>query len=64
MNAEVFVALLLGAVIGVWIYIIGAVAYLVATSYWFAQTWVGKAMNDFWALIRNSVQAVLPPYKR
>lgn len=64
MSDEVILGLLIGAVIGVWIYAIGTATYLIATSNWFASTWIGKATNEAWTLIREAVQTILPPYKR
>ena len=64
MSEEVILGLLIGAVIGVWIYTITFAIYLIATSNWFANTWAGKAMNELWQLIAEAFQAILPPYKR
>ena len=64
MSDALILDLLIGAVIGVWIYAIGTAIYLIATSNWFLSTWIGKAMNELWALIRETIQAILPPYKR
>lgn len=64
MSEEVILGLLIGAVIGVWIYTIGTAIYLIATSNWFENTWVGRAMNEAWQLIVEAIQTILPPYKR
>lgn len=64
MSEEVILGLLIGAVLGVWIYTIGTAIYLIATSNWFLSTWIGKVMNELWTLIRETIQAILPPYKR
>ncbi|WP_413455981.1 hypothetical protein ACLQ8T_05735 [Glutamicibacter sp. FR1] len=64
MSEEVILGLLIGAVIGVWIYTITLAIYLIATSNWFANTWVGRATNEAWQLIVEAIQTILPPYKR
>lgn len=64
MSEEIILGILIGAVIAVWVYAITLASYLITTSNWFPQTWIGKAMNEAWSLIRKSIQAILPPYKR
>ena len=63
-DPKVVADLIIAACIGIWIYTIGTAIYLIATSNWFLSTWIGKAINELWALIRETIQAILPPYKR
>lgn len=64
MSEEIILGILTGAVIAVWVYAITLASYLITTSDWFIRTWIGKAMNEAWNLIRETIQAILPPYKR
>lgn len=63
-SEEVIFGLLIGAVIGVWIYAIGTAIALIITSEWFLNTWAGKAIAEAWELIAKSIRTILPPYKR
>ena len=57
-------SLLIGATFGMWIYVIGTSLYLIATDDWFLNTWLGKAFTKAWSLIRETINTILPPYKR
>lgn len=64
MSDALILDLLIGAVIGLWIYIIGTLVALLITSDWFLNTWFGKAMTEAWDLIAQAIRTILPPYKR
>lgn len=63
-DPQVVADLIIAACIGIWIYTIGLAIFLMTTSNWFLNTWLGRSVDEAWQLIAEAIRTILPPYKR
>ena len=56
--------ILMAALIGLFVYTAATLLAILFSSEWFINTRVGKSMDQAWTLIRDTIDKILPPYKR